>query len=247
MSVSCSRPAQTRQPRGPVVVAAAISLKNAFQDLASLYTARSLVQVDFSFGASGELTKQIEAGAPVDIFASAGEREMNELQSRNLLEVPSRNDFARNTLALILPAGSRDECEDVRCLLRPEFKRIAVGDPKTVPAGMYAEQMFRHLGLWSQLKPRLIFAQNVRQALEYVARGEVNAGIVYATDVPIAHGRVIEAARVPAGSYGPILYPMAILRGASHESAARQFVEFVLSPAGQGVLKKFGFFPVQQP
>ncbi len=245
LCAACSPPAPKPSATAPIVIAAAISLKNAFENIASLYRARTGVRVDFSFGASGELMKQIEAGAPVDVFASAGQPEMNELARQNLLDGSSRADFARNTLALILPAGSANKCVDVHCLLRPEFGRIAMGDPKTVPAGMYAEQMLRSLGLWSRLQPRLVFAENVREALEYVARGEAGAGLVYSTDVPIARGRVIEAVRAPQGTYGPILYPIAVLRGTSHAAAARAFEQFVLGPTGQQALKKFGFLPAK--
>ncbi len=230
---------------GTIVVAAAISLQDAFQSIAQLYQDRTGDKVDFSFGASGELMRQIEAGAPVDVFASAGEREMDDLESKGLVETGTRADFARNSLAIVVPAGSTLRLHAVEDLARPGVKRISIGNPKTVPAGMYAQQLLEHAHLWKKLQPRLIFAENVRQVLDYVERDEVSAGIVYSTDVGIAHGRVQVAMGVPDGSYGPILYPIAKIQGSPHQGAAREFVRFVLGPEGQRVLQKFGFLPVK--
>jgi molybdate transport system substrate-binding protein len=246
-SLSCNR--QRSQSivasEGEVVVAAAISLQDAFLSISNLYKERTGDKVVFSFGASGELMRQIEAGAPVDVFASAGEREMDELQSRGLVEVATRADFARNSLALVVPAGSRLRLNADEDLARPAVSRIAIGNPKTVPAGMYAQQLLDHVHLWERLQSRLIFAENVRQVLDYVERDEVSAGIVYSTDVGIAHGRVQVATRPPDGAYGPVLYPIAKIKGSTHLGAAREFVQFVLSLEGQRVLEKFGFLPVK--
>jgi molybdate transport system substrate-binding protein len=242
-TLSCSRQGSLSVggEEGQITVAAAISLKDAFLSMAQLYRERTGDKVDFSFGASGELMRQIEAGAPVDIFASAGQREMDDLQSKGLLETATRGDFARNSLAIVVPAGSALKLSAVEDLGRPAVKRISIGNPATVPAGMYAQQLLVHTQLWEKLQPRLIFAENVRQVLGYVERGEVSAGIVYSTDVGIAHGRVQVAARAPDGTYGPILYPIAKIKGSPHQGAAREFVRFVLGAEGQRVLKKFGF------
>lgn len=244
---SCSRrsspPAGGEE--GQITVAAAISLKDAFLSMAKLYQERTGDKVNFSFGASGKLMRQIEAGAPVDVYASAGQREMNDLQSKGLVEVATRADFARNSLAIVVPAGSALKLSAVEDLGRPDVKRISIGNPATVPAGMYAEQMLVRAQLWKKLQPRLIFAENVRQVLDYVERDEVSAGIVYSTDVGIAHGRVQVAARAPDGTYGPILYPIAKIKGSPHQGAAREFVRFVLGTEGQRALKKFGFLPVK--
>lgn len=228
-----------------ITVASAISLKDAFLSMAQLYRERTGDSVNFSFGASGELMRQIEAGAPVDVFASAGQREMDDLESKALVEPGTRANFARNSLVIVAPARSTLTLEAVGDLAQPAVKRISIGNPKTVPAGMYAQQMLIHAQLWQKLRPRLIFAENVRQVLDYVERGEVSAGIVYSTDVGIAHGSVQVAAQTPDGSYGPILYPIAAIKGSPHQRAARDFVRFVLAADGQRALKKFGFLPVK--
>ncbi len=239
---------RTRQGgSGPksIVVSAAVSLENAFVKIAKLYTARTGSKVDFSFGASGNLEKQIEAGAPVDVFASAGEKEMDQLQSQALIEPGTRADFAGNVLVLVVPADSKLQLDSFRQLDGPQVKRLALGDPKTVPAGFYAQQAIEHLDLWPGLQSRLIFAEDVRQVLDYVMRGEVSAGIVYATDVEIAGGKVRQAAEAPEGTYGPVRYPIAVVKGCAHPEAADQFIKIVLSPEGQDILKDYGFLAVK--
>lgn len=226
---------------GSIVVSAAVSVENAFVKISRLYTERTGTKVNFSFGASGELEKQIEAGAPVDVFASAGEKEMDQLQSKALIDTGTRADFAGNALVLVVPAGSKLKIDSFRQLDSPEVKRLALGNPKTVPAGFYAHQALQNLGLWSKLQSRLIFAEDVRQVLDYVMRGEVDAGIVYATDVMIARGKARQVAEAPAGSYGPIRYPIAVVKGCAHPQAAGQFIKLVLSQEGENILKSYGF------
>ena len=224
-----------------IVVAAAVSLTDAFGEIAHHYTALTGTTVDFTFGGSGELEKQIEAGAPVDIFASAGEEEMNDLAAKGLIDQGSRVDFAANTLVLVVPADSKLGLTSFSDLGEPKVRRITIGNPKTVPAGHYAQQLLGTIHLWQKLEPRLIFAEDVRQALDYVMRDEVDAGIVYSTDVAIANGKVRLAAQAPEGTYGPVLYPMAVIKNCSHTEAAWQFVKWVMSPEGQRILKEHGF------
>ena len=141
----------------------------------------------YNFGASGDLQKQIEAGAPIDVFLSAAQRQMDELEKQNLIVAASRRAFARNVLTVIKPADSRIDIAKPADLLDARVGRIVIGNPKTVPAGQYAEESLRALGLWERLQPKLVFSENVRQALDYVARGEVDAGFVYTTDAAARH------------------------------------------------------------
>lgn len=234
------------QAAGPqILVAAAVSLKEAFAEIGGMYKQKTGASVTFTFGASGELEKQIEAGAPVDVFASAGEKEMQGLQAKQLVEPATVADFVSNSLVLVVPAGARLRIHSFSDLRQPGVKMIAIGNPKTVPAGQYAQQFLRNIHLWSTIRPRLVFAENVRQVLDYVDHGEVDAGIVYATDVAIAHGKVSVVARAPKGEYGPILYPIAVVKGSRNEQTARGFLQFVLSPAGMSVLKMNGFLPAK--
>jgi molybdate transport system substrate-binding protein len=120
-------------------------------------------------------------------------------------------------------------------------RKLAIGNPQTVPAGQYAQQLLTNLKLWEQLQPKLVLAEDVRQVLDYVARGEVEAGIVYASDVVAAQDKVVVAARAPADKHDPILYPIALVKESRHTDAARQFIALVLSPEGQAALTKYGF------
>jgi molybdate transport system substrate-binding protein len=235
-------PSASAQNRS-IVVAAAISLKESFSELGGIYERRTGTKVTFTFGASGQLEKQIEAGAPVDVFASAAEREMDELQARNLIDRATRADFARNSLVLVVPRDSKLQMRSFSDLEKPGVTKIAIGNPKTVPAGQYAQQLLRNTQSLPKIESRLILAENVRQVLDYVAREEVDAGIVYATDVQVARGRVAVAARAPDGDYDPILYPLAVTRDSGSAKAAKGFVDLVLSPEGIQILRKYGFQP----
>jgi len=229
----------------PIVVGAAISLKESFNELGGIYEHRTGTKVTFTFAASGELEKQIEAGAPVDVFASAAEKEMDELQAKNLIDRATRADFARNSLVLVVPVDSKLQMQSFPDLEKPSVTKIAIGNPKTVPAGQYAQRLLRNTQIWPKIESRLILAENVRQVLDYVAREEVDAGIVYATDVQVAQGKVSIAARGADGDYGPILYPLAVIQDSASANAARGFVGLVLSPEGIQILKKHGFQPVK--
>jgi molybdate transport system substrate-binding protein len=166
------------------------------------------VVIRYNFGSSGELQKQIEAGAPVDVFVTAAERQMDALERRGLIVSGGRRTFARNALSVIVPADSRLAVTGPADLLRPQVVRIATGNPKRVPAGQYAEESLRALGLWQFLCAKLVFGKNARQVLEYVARGEVEAGFAYASDVAVRRSLVREAFRPPPGSYTPVTYPV---------------------------------------
>jgi molybdate transport system substrate-binding protein len=229
------------QAGGEITVSAAASLKDAFRELSKQYQERTGVKINFNFGASGALQKQIESGAPVDVFASAGIPQMDALAAQRLIAPETRRDFVRNTLVLIVPADYAAGITSFADLGGAKVEKLAIGNPKTVPVGQYAEQSLTRLGLWQRLGPRLILAEDVRQALDYVARGEVDAGIVYASDVRATGDRVRTVATAPADSHDPILYPIAVVRSSSHQDTARAFIDVVMSDEGQRILEKYGF------
>ncbi|MCI0389574.1 MAG: molybdate ABC transporter substrate-binding protein [Acidobacteria bacterium] len=224
-----------------ITVSAAASLKDAFREISKQSEERAGARINFNFGASGALQKQIESGAPVDVFASAGIPQMDALATQGLIAQETRRDFARNTLVLVVPTDSTSGITAFADLGGAKVTKLAVGNPKTVPVGQYAEQSLTCLGLWQRLGPRLILAEDVRQALDYVARGEVDAGIVYASDVRATGDRVRTVATAPADSHDPILYPIAVVRASSHQDAARSFIDAVISDEGQRILEKYGF------
>jgi molybdate transport system substrate-binding protein len=242
----CRRAAVDRTPQqndAELIVAAAVSLKESFEEIGRLYTANTGNPVKFSFGASGTLQRQIEAGAPMDVFASAGATQMDELESGGLIMPESRRNFAENDLVLITPADSKLEINGFASLTQTAVTRIAIGNPKTVPAGQYTEQVLTRSGTADELRAKLITAEDARQVLDYVARDEVDAGVVYATDARIGGDKIRVAAVASNGSHDPILYPIAIVKDGSNSEAARKFVEFVLSSEGQNILRRHGFSP----
>jgi molybdate transport system substrate-binding protein len=225
-----------------IIVSAAISLTNAFEEIGTLFKEKQKdVRILFNFGASGDLARQIIAGAPVDVFASASPKDMDDLDQKGLIIKGTRKDFAGNRVVLIIPAKSAIPLTSFNDLKREEFKRIAIGNPKTVPAGRYSEEVLIYFNLIGAVKDRLIFAENVRQVLDYVARGEVDAGMVYSTDALVRAKEVRIVAEAPEQSHRPVLYPIAVVKESKKEALAREFVSVVTSKEGKKVLEKYGF------
>ena len=223
-----------------LVVSAASSLTNAFQAVASGYEAtHPETHVVLNFASSDTLMRQIANGAPADVFASADQLAMDHAQAKGLIAAGSRTNFAANQLVLIVPSSSHARINSLQDLLAPGFKRIAWGNPASVPVGRYTERVLESAGLAKALQPKAVLAQNVRQCLDYVSRDEVDAGFVYATDAAIARSDVRVALRLPSPQ--PITYPIAIVAGGSHLSEARSFEQFVLSPEGRSLLARYGF------
>jgi molybdate transport system substrate-binding protein len=227
-----------------LIVSAAASLKDAFNEIAQMHQQRTGTKVRFNFGASGALQKQIESGAPADLFASAGAKQMDELAAKNLILPSSRRDFARNVLVLIEPANGT-AISSFADLGKAEIRKIAVGNPKTVPAGQYTEQTLNQMKLLPAIQSKLIYAEDVRQVLDYVTRGEVDAGIVYSSDALVGGSNIKTIARAPGDSHDPILYPMAVVKDSQHAAAAQKFIDLVQSPEGQAVLVKYGFVSIK--
>lgn len=227
-----------------LTLSAAISMKEAVEEIGRRFVqSRAGVRLHYNFGGSGELQKQIEAGAPVDVFVSAADRQMNELDRKGLILPGSRRSFARNALSVVVPADARVTISRAADLLQPQVRRIAIGNPKTVPAGQYAEESLRALAPWDAVRERLVFGENVRQVLAYVARGEVEAGFVYVTDLMTRPGPVKEAFRPPQSSYTSVTYPAAVVAGSRYPALGEAFIALLLSGEGQDILARLGFQP----
>lgn len=232
----------TAQGAPPVTVFAAASLSDALQEAAAAYEKAGGAKVRLSFAASSTLAKQIEAGAAADIFISADEAWMDYLKSRKLIADETRRPLLTGRLALVVPSETKvqiDLAKDRDWLAKLGPGRIATGDPAHVPAGKYAQQALTKLGLWSEIEPRLARADNVRNALVLVERGEAAAGIVYATDAA-ASKRVTVAGLFPETSHDRIVYPMAMMHG-REKGEAMKLYDFLVSPAARGIFAKFGF------
>ncbi len=224
-----------------ITVSAAISLKNAFEEIGKLIKSRYGTKCVFNFGASGDLAKQIIGGAPVDVFASAAQKDMDDADKQGHVVTATRADFAANSVVLIVPAGEKTSLRSFKELGDAAIKKVAVGNPKTVPAGRYAEEVFNSFRILASIKDKLIYAENVRQVLDYVARGEVDAGVVYATDAAVRSKEVAIIAAAPETSHKPVVYPIAVVKGTKSEADARAFISLVLSPEGKEILQKYGF------
>jgi molybdate transport system substrate-binding protein len=223
-----------------LMVAAASSLTNAFQEIGKEYEkARPGTHVLFNFGASGQLLQQILRGAPVDVFASADAETMDRAEKQNLVLRTSRVNFAANKLLLIAPGDSSVQLATLADLAAPAVEKIALGNPDSVPVGRYARAALEKAVLWDRLMPKFVYTQNVRQSLDYVIRGEVEAGFVYATDAAIAPVKVRVAFEVPTDK--AIVYPIAVVKGYGSENRALDFIAFVRSDGGQRILYRHGF------
>lgn len=224
---------------GDLVVSAAASLTDAFQELGRRHEARHPgTRVVLNAGASDKLLQQILAGAPVDVFASADQAAMDRAVAQGAVDAASRATFAGNALVMIVPLEARSPATPAE-LLQPQVRRVAIANPASVPAGRYAREALEALGLWRAVEAKAVFGQSVRQCLDYAARGEVDAAFVYATDAAIQTHKVRVVATVPTRT--PITYPLAVATGTRQAEAARAFVALVLSPEGRAVLARFGF------
>lgn len=223
-----------------LTVSAATSLTQAFQEIGTQFEAQNPgTKIKFNFGASGALLQQIVNGAPVDVFASADTDTMDKAVAKAVVNAADSKVFTSNRLVLVTPVQADLGLKQLTDLKKPEVKRFAMGVPASVPAGHYALGALEKAGLWVELKDKVISTQNVRQALDYVARGEVDAGFVYASDAQLMADKVKVAFSVPTAT--PIQYPMAKVAASKQSEAANTFIAFVMSAPGQAVLKKHGF------
>lgn len=221
-----------------LTVSAAASLTDAFKVLAPRFEAsRPGVSLRMNFAASGVLLQQIAQGAPVDVFASADQDTMDRAAAQKLIAPDTRRDFAANALVLVTPPDSR--VKSVADLAHPDVRRIAVGKVASVPVGRYTQQALEAARLWAPLQPKLVFADNVRQVLDYVARGEADAGFVYRTDAELVRERLRVAQTVEG--HAPVTYPAAATADSRQPALARALLDYLVSAEAQAVLARHGF------
>ncbi|MEH2045575.1 molybdate ABC transporter substrate-binding protein [Nostoc sp.] len=228
------------QSNNSILVSAAASLKEALEEIKPLYQQnKSNINISYNFGASGALQQQIEQGAPADIFISAGKKQVDALEEKGLLLPGSRTNLANNRLVLIV-AQDVVGINSFYNLTDSKIKKIAIGEPRSVPAGQYGEQVLKKLKLYDRLKSKFVFANNVRQVLAAVESGNAEAGLVYATDAKISNKvKVVVAA--DDKFHSPIVYPVAIIKSSKNLSAAKEFVQFLSGSEVKTVLRKYGF------
>lgn len=224
-----------------LTVSAAASLQDVLEAIDPLFEqAHSTIQVNYNFGSSGALQQQIEQGAPVDLFISAASKQMDALQAKDLLLTETRYDLLANRLALIVPADSELNLTDFQQLSDANVRKIAVGEPSSVPAGQYADEVFKNLALTDSLQPKFVFTNNVRGVLSAVESGNVDAGIVYETDAQLSD-RVKVVAIASETLHSPIVYPLAVLKNSPNAEAAKTYAQFLRDDQAQAVFQSFGF------
>ncbi len=223
-----------------LTVSAAASLTNAFKELAPRFeAAHPGARLVFNFAASGVLIQQIAQGAPVDVFVSADQATVTQGVEKKLFDGGSKRDFATNTVVVIVPAQGGPVPAALPDLAGAAYKRIAVGKTATVPVGRYTREVLDAAGLWAALEPRFVFADSVRQVLDYVARGEADAGFVYATDAAVG-GDKVKVALVAKG-HTPVTYPAIVVSESRNKPLANAFIAFLAAPPAVEILSRYGF------
>ena len=226
-----------------LTVSAAASLTDALPAIKKLYEQQNpQVSVTYNFASSGSLQRQIQQGAPADIFISASVSKMDALQKEGLLSQGSRKDLLQNQVVLIVPK-SNTTISDFKGLTDGDLQKISIGEPNSVPAGKYAKEVLTNAGIFEGVKSKTVFAKTVRQVLTYVETGNVDAGIVYTTDAK-SSDKVKVAAIASADSHSPVVYPVAVMKDSKNATTAKEFVEFLSSKAASEVFVKNGFTTV---
>ena len=232
--------AQANARADEILVSAAASLTDVLKEIASGYQSKSKHTVKFNFGPSSGLARQIEEGAPADIFFSADLPQMDGLDKKGRLEPGTRKNLLSNQLVIIVPADSKLAISSPKDLLKADIKRIALAEPSSVPVGVYSSKYLTDEGLWDQVKPKVVPVQDVRATLASVESGNVEAGFVYKTDAAVSK-KVKIVYEVPIDKGPRITYPTAIVKESKRKDAARDFMNYVQSPVAKEAFKKYGF------
>ncbi|KHG41711.1 MAG: molybdate ABC transporter substrate-binding protein [Aphanizomenon flos-aquae KM1D3_PB] len=228
------------QSNPSLLISAAASLKEVLEEIKPLYQqSKPNVNISYNFGSSGALQQQIEQGAPADIFISAAKRQVDALEQKGFLVAGTRNIIAKNKLVLVVPKNAVG-ITSFYSLKDAKVKKIAIGEPRSVPAGQYGQQVLEKLKIWSAIKSKLVFANNVRQVLASVETGNADAGLVYITDAKISD-KVKVVVTADEKYHSPIIYPLAVIKSSKNVDAAKEFSQFLSSNQAKAVFRKYGF------
>lgn len=223
-----------------LTVSVAASVQDAMQEVQAAYQAEDPnVTITYNFGSSGSLAQQIVQGAPVDVFLSASKQWMDDLEEQGQILDGSREDLLLNILVVIVPQDKTD-ITDFSDFGTDNVSKLAVGEPESVPAGKYAQEALTSMNMFEALQPKMVFGKDVRQVLSYVETGNVDAGLVYATDAKISD-QVQVVATAPADSHSPIIYPVGVVADSEHAEAAQDFVDFLSSDPAMAIFEAYGF------
>ncbi|HIK29773.1 MAG TPA: molybdate ABC transporter substrate-binding protein [Oscillatoriales cyanobacterium M4454_W2019_049] len=244
LAIGCSQtdnlPSSSPPLATELTISAAASLKESLEAIQPLYVRENPeITLTYNFGSSGSLQQQIEQGAPVDIFFSAAAKQMDALEKKDLLLAGTRQDLLKNEMVLIVAKDNANVTE-FQDLTNDAVGKIALGEPESVPAGKYAEEVLTSLNITDSVKAKAVYAKDVKQVLNYVATGNTEAGVVYKTDAQNSEAvKIVETA--PENTHSPIVYPIAVLKSSKHPEAARSFVEFLEEETTQKVFSQYGF------
>jgi molybdate transport system substrate-binding protein len=240
LACSSSSP-NAKAAKTEITISAAASLKDALDELKPAFEKQyPQTQLTFNFGSSGKLAQQIEQGAPVDVFLSASEKDMDTLQNKNLINKETRANFSKNELVLITAKDSPLNVSAFNQINPAKIGHFAIGETESVPVGRYAKQTLQKIDLWGPLQNKLVMGSDVRQVLAFVESGNAELGIVYATDALISK-KVKVLAEAKPDWHKPIVYPGAVIADTKHADEAKVFLTYLTSDAGQSILKKYGF------
>jgi molybdate transport system substrate-binding protein len=227
-----------------LLVQAAVSLADAMKEIGAAYEKESGDKLQSNFGASSLLARQIEQGAPADLFFSADEAKMDDLEKKGLLLPATRRSLLSNLLVIIVATSSTLAPKSPSDLTKPEYKKLALAEPQTVPAGIYAREYLQKLGLWDAIKDKVVPTENVRAALAAVESGNLEAAFVYKTDALISK-KVKTAVEIPANEGPKISYPVAVLKSSREPERAKKFAEYLGGPEARSIFERFGFMVVR--
>ncbi len=234
----------TQQPQ-TLTVSAASDLTPAFQEMGRLFEQKDGTKVTFNFGSTGQLTQQIEQGAPVDLFAAANVSFIEELEKKGLVIPDTKVLYAQGRITLWTRDDNPHKLERVEDLAKPEFKKVAIANPEHAPYGLAAREALQTAGVWDAVSPKLVYGENISQTLQYAESGNVDAAVVALSLSTQSKGRWV---LIPAEMHKPLNQALAVIKGAKHEQEARRFAAFVNSAEGRAVMRKYGFvLPGEEP
>jgi molybdate transport system substrate-binding protein len=242
VSVSCSKSVESEEK---LLVAAAADLIPAFKELGASFEQATGTKVTFTFSSTGILARQIENGAPVDLFAAANIGFVDGLEKKGLITADTKALYARGRITLWIAPTNKAEISKLEDLARPEVEKVSIANPEHAPYGTAAREAFQSLGIWDRVQPKCVYGDNVRQALQYAEAGEVNAAIVALSLSVQTKGKWI---LIPQELHQPLDQALAVIKGAKHEKEARQFALFINGPQGRPTMRKYGFIlPGEEP
>ena len=231
-------------PSIQLTVSAATSLKDVMEEIEPLYQQEHPeTEIIYNFASSGSLQRQIEQGAPVDVFISAATDKMDALEKQGLLLTETRRDLLKNQIVLVTPVSQKNnnlKLDHFSDLTTKKVTRVALGEPKSVPAGKYAQEVLNSFKIADKVNSKAVYAKDVRQVLNYVATGNVDAGVVYRTDALFVD-RIRIVATAPKNTHSPVIYPIAAIEDSDAPEAAKELIEFLTTPKAQAIFEEYGF------